>query len=216
MNGIKGAIFDLDGVICNTAGYHYLAWKRLADQLGFMFTEEDNERLKGVSRERSLEILLEIGQVSATETQKKEWADEKNKWYVEYISAMTKEEVLPGVREFLQMLSDKEIKIALGSASKNAGLILERIEIGQLFDYVVDGNMVKRAKPDPEVFLTAAKGLGIKSCDCIVFEDAEAGVEAAHRAGMKCVGVGKSECLKHAEYHVKDFKDERLSGGMIC
>lgn len=216
MDEIKGVIFDLDGVICNTACYHFLAWKRLADNLGFEFTEKDNERLKGVSREKSLEILLEIGNVSATEVQKKVWAEQKNTWYIEYISKMTREEILPGVREFLQKLHEEGIGIALGSASKNAGVILKCIQISNLFDYIVDGNMIKKAKPDPEVFLMAAKGLGLKSYECIVFEDAEAGVEAAHRAGMKCVGVGNSEYLKNAEYRVEDFRDKNLFGDRIC
>ena len=213
MGEIKGVIFDLDGVVCDTARYHFLAWRRLAETLGIDFDEEDNERLKGVSREKSLDILLEIGNTTGTDSQKKEWADRKNRWYVEYISEMTKEDILPGVTDFFGHLHSKGIKMALGSASKNAGLILDRLQIKDQFDFVADGSMISRAKPDPEIFLTAARGLDLPAEECIVFEDAEAGVEAAHRAGMRCVGVGEAEQLKAADYRIKDFNEKSLYGG---
>jgi beta-phosphoglucomutase len=196
---MRAAIFDLDGVIVNTAQYHYLAWKRLAGQLGFDFTEEDNERLKGVSRVRSLEILLEIGGLALDEEKKAQIAAQKNDWYVDYIHHMDASEILPGAAEYLNIVRSRGVKTALGSASKNAPLILERLSITPLFDAIVDGNKVSKAKPDPEVFLRAAGELGIPPASCVVFEDAEAGVEATRRAGMGVVGVGKPATLKEAD-----------------
>lgn len=196
---IRGAIFDLDGVIVDTAKYHYLAWKRLAKELGFVFTEEDNERLKGVSRKKSLEILLEVGNLSGkfTESEEDQLATKKNSWYVEYIGKLKKSEIMPGTREFLQRLRVKGIKISLGSASKNAPLILERLEINELFDEIVDGTKVSKAKPNPEVFITAAKALGIPNEQCVVFEDAQAGIEAGNAANMYMVAIGKKENLRN-------------------
>lgn len=207
---IRAAIFDLDGVIVDTAKYHYRAWRRLAEELGFEFTERDNERLKGVSRMRSLEILLEVGGFGAgvfTEAQRQQMADRKNGWYVEYISRMTPAEILPGVLSFLEEVRGDGVRTALGSASKNTGIILERLGIGGLFDAVVDGTMVGRTKPDPEVFLTGAAmlGGGILPAECVVFEDAEAGIEAAVAAGMYSVGIGVPEVLREAEMVVPGF-----------
>jgi beta-phosphoglucomutase len=199
LNTMQGAIFDLDGVIVDTAKYHYLAWKWLASDLGFEFTEEDNERLKGVSRMRSLDILLEIGGLTVSEEQKAEMADKKNNLYVEYITKMDQSEILPGVTEYLTELRNNGVKIALGSASKNAELILSRLDIMKLFDTIVDGNKVSKAKPDPEVFLLAAQELGLTSEDCVVFEDAAAGVQAGKAAGMKVVGIGSPEVLLEAD-----------------
>jgi beta-phosphoglucomutase len=196
---MRAAIFDLDGVIVDTAKYHYLAWKRLANETGFDFTETDNERLKGVSRTRSLEILLEIGGLTLDDAAKARLAEQKNSWYVDYISHMDASELLPGAAEYLQYIRAKDVKIALGSASKNAPLILERIGISSLFDAIVDGNKVSKAKPDPEVFLRAAEELNVAPAECVVFEDAEAGIEAAHRAGMSAVGIGKADVLREAE-----------------
>jgi len=196
---MRAAIFDLDGVIVDTAKYHYLAWKRLANELGFDFTETDNERLKGVSRVRSLEILLEIGGLTLDDATKSQLAARKNDWYVEYISNMVASEILPGAAEYLQKLRSRGIKTALGSASKNAPLILERLGISSLFDVVVDGNKVSKAKPDPEVFLRAAEELNIPPAECIVFEDAEAGIEAAQHAGMGAVGIGNPVTLRESD-----------------
>ena len=196
---MTAAIFDLDGVIVDTAKYHYLAWKRLANDLGFDFTESDNEHLKGVSRVRSLEILLEIGGLTLDDTAKSRLAARKNDWYLDYIRKMDASEILPGVAQYLQGIRTKGVKTALGSASKNAPLILDRLGISSLFDAVVDGNEVNKAKPDPEVFLRAATLLDVPPAKCVVFEDAEAGIEAAHRAGMTAVGVGKPVNLKEAE-----------------
>jgi beta-phosphoglucomutase len=196
---MRAAIFDLDGVIVDTAKYHYLAWKRLAVELGFDFSERDNERLKGVSRVRSLEILLEIGGLRLDESARAEAAARKNAWYVEYISQMDASEILPGAAEYLHTIRARGVGTAIGSASKNTPLILERIGITPLFDAVVDGNRVSRAKPDPEVFLRAAQELGVPPEACVVFEDAEAGIEAARRAGMGAVGIGKPSVLKDAD-----------------
>ena len=196
---MRAAIFDLDGVIVDTAKYHYQAWKRLANQYGFDFTEADNERLKGVSRTRSLEILLEIGNLNVGEAAKQSMAAQKNDWYVEYIQNMDASEILPGASEYLQSLHNRGVKTAIGSASKNAPLILERLGIRSLFDVVIDGTKVVQAKPDPEVFLRAACELEVPPASCIVFEDAEAGIEAAHRAGMGAVGIGKPILLKEAD-----------------
>jgi beta-phosphoglucomutase len=199
IQSFQAAIFDLDGVIVDTAKYHYLAWKRLANENGFDFTKEDNERLKGVSRMRSLEILLEIGGKSPTEAEKEAMAARKNAWYVEYLLKMDTSELLPGAVDYLRFLRKQGVKTALGSASKNAHLILDRLNITPLFDAIIDGNEVQRAKPDPEVFLRAAEELDISPENCVVFEDAEAGIEAARRGGMGCVGVGSPSILKNAD-----------------
>ena len=196
---MRAAIFDLDGVIVDTAKYHFQAWKRLANQHGFDFTETDNERLKGVSRTRSLEILLEIGCVSPDEVTKTKMAAQKNEWYVDYIRNMDSSELLPGAAEYLQSIRARGVKIALGSASKNAPLIIDRLGISQLFDVIVDGNKVSQAKPDPEVFLRAARELETPPASCVVFEDAEAGVQAALRAEMGVVGIGKLPGLMDAD-----------------
>ena len=196
---MRAAIFDLDGVIVDTAKYHYLAWKRLANKCGFDLTEADNERLKGVSRTQSLGILLEIGGLTFDDATKLQLAAQKNDWYVDYIRHMNASELLPGATEYLQSIRAKGIKTALGSASRNAPLILERLGISALFDVIVDGNKVTEAKPDPEVFLRAAEELSVLPASCIVFEDAEAGIEAAHRAGMGAVGIGSSSTLKEAD-----------------
>ncbi|HHT42459.1 MAG TPA: beta-phosphoglucomutase [Firmicutes bacterium] len=205
------AIFDLDGVIVDTAKYHFLAWKRLADELGIHFTERDNERLKGVSRMRSLEIILEIGGKQKTAAEKQELANRKNTWYVEYIMQMDASEILPGVLPFLQELKDNNIKIALGSASKNAPTILNRLGIAAFFDAIVDGNLVTKAKPDPEVFTLGAELLGIAPEAAVVFEDAQAGIEAALRAGMKAIGVGSPGILQNAHHVIPGFESFDLA-----
>jgi beta-phosphoglucomutase len=200
MSNIKACIFDLDGVIVDTAIYHYQAWKRLANELGFDFTEHDNEQLKGVSRTRSLEIILQLGGVTKTEAEKEELADRKNKWYVEMIGKMRPDEILPGAKKFVQACRDAGIKTALGSASKNSMMILDKIGMTSLFDAIVDGNKVTKAKPDPEVFLKGAEELGVQPSECVVFEDAIAGVEAAKAGAMKAVGIGQPETLNKADF----------------
>lgn len=201
----KGLLFDLDGVIVDTAKYHYIAWKELADKLGISFTKEDNERLKGVSRMRSFEIILEIGNREMDQKEKEKYCDEKNKIYLEYIRKMREDEILPGVREFLKSARDKGYKTALGSASKNAKLILSRLNLENYLDVIIDGTKVSKAKPNPEVFDKGAQALGLIPEDCIVFEDAAEGIRAAHAAGMKAVGIGTKEVLPEADYHLQGF-----------
>jgi len=203
---IKACIFDLDGVIVDTAKYHYLAWKALADKLGFEFTAVHNERLKGVSRMDSLEILLEIGQVTLTEAEKVRYAAEKNTLYVSFIEQMTPDEILPNVREFLKELRNEGVKISLGSASKNAEMILEKLDLMSAFDAIVDGRHISKAKPDPEVFLRGASELKVKPAVCVVFEDAQAGVQAAKNAGMACVGIGDVKTLGLADFVIPSFE----------
>ena len=205
MKKIEACIFDLDGVIVDTAKYHFIAWRALAEELGFTFTMEDNERLKGVSRMQSLDILLAIGGKQFPEEEKLAMAHRKNTLYVSYIEQMTPEEILPGVREFLDELRSKNIKIALGSASKNSPMILEQIQLWGMFDAVVDGNCITEAKPNPEVFLKGAEKLGVEPSHCVVFEDAIAGIEAARNAAMYCVGIGEPQTLGMADFVIPGF-----------
>lgn len=199
---MKGAIFDLDGVLVDTAKYHYLAWKELAKELGFDFKESDNERLKGVSRMRSLEILLEVGGITATEEEKQRMAEEKNNRYVEMLQSLDKSELLEGAEEYIRQLKREGVLISLGSASKNAPFILEKLEIKELFDAIVDGNSVSKAKPDPEVFLKGAEMLGLEPCDCCVFEDSQAGIDAARAAGCSVIAIDVGGILTGADKYV--------------
>jgi len=208
---IGACIFDLDGVIVDTARYHFLAWKRLTDQLGIHFTIEDNERLKGVSRMASLEIILEIGNRKPDERQKHEYAVLKNNWYTDYIRKMTPDDILPGSLGFIKELRNANIRVAIGSASKNTPMILERVGILELFDAVADGNNVSKAKPDPEVFTKAANMVGVKPGNCVVFEDAVAGIQAALNAGMSCIGVGSPKVLTEAHFVVSGLNEMTLS-----
>jgi beta-phosphoglucomutase len=203
----KGFIFDLDGVIVDTAKYHYLAWKKLANHLGFEFTKEQNELFKGVSRKRCLEILLELGNIEATQEQFDTWMVEKNVDYLAYIENMDASEILPDVSGILEYLKNNNIPIALGSASKNAHPILEKVNLLHYFDIIVDGNNVIKAKPDPEVFLLAAKQLGVDSNNCVVFEDAIAGVKAANAAKMISIGIGDKKMLSEAQFNFNDFTE---------
>lgn len=205
---IKGCLFDLDGVIVDTAKYHYIAWRDLAKRLGFDFTEQDNERLKGVSRMASLEILLEVGGIKGlSDDEKQKMAAEKNANYVDLISKMTPDEILPGAKQFLSELRANGIKISLGSASKNAMTILNRLGLVELFDAIIDGTKVSKAKPDPEVFLKGAEALGLNPSECVVFEDAAAGLEAAINGGMRCVGIGSPSVLGRANMVVGGLAD---------
>jgi beta-phosphoglucomutase len=204
---IKACLFDLDGVLVDTAKYHFLAWKRLADELGFDFTEQDNERLKGVSRMASLDILLAVGNVQLDEETKITLAEKKNNWYVEYISKMDDSEILPGSLAFLQDLKQHGIKIALGSASKNAMTILNNANLVPYFDAIIDGTKTSNAKPDPEVFILGAEAVQVAPEHCVVFEDAEAGIEAAVRAGMRSIGIGSADVLNLAEHVVSSLEE---------
>ncbi|MDO6600751.1 beta-phosphoglucomutase [Tenacibaculum sp. 1_MG-2023] len=203
----RGFIFDLDGVIVDTAKYHYLAWKNLANQLGFDFTKEQNELFKGVSRKRCLEILLEIGNREATQEEFDTWMVEKNVDYLKYIEDMDASEILPDVPRVLEFLQENNIPIALGSASKNAQPIIEKVGLLHYFDAIVDGNNVTKAKPDPEVFLLAAAQLNVKPEDCVVFEDAVAGVQAANAAKMMSIGIGDKNVLAEAQLIFTDFTE---------
>lgn len=205
MNKEIAFIFDLDGVIVDTAKYHFLAWKNLANTLGFDFTEEQNELLKGVSRIQSLEILLSIGKVNLSDEKKQILLLQKNKEYLEYVNKMTSEEILPGVNDLLNFLEINDIKYALGSASKNAPLILEKVGLLNRFTAIVDGNDVSKAKPDPEVFLIGAKKLGTNPENCVVVEDAIAGIQAANAAKMISIGIGEANVLYEADYVFKDM-----------
>lgn len=208
---IKACLFDLDGVIVDTAKYHYIAWKELADSLGFEFTEDHNERLKGVSRMESLDILLEIGGIQMEDQEKQERATEKNHRYCKLIENMDPSEVLPGVKAFLLALRENKICVGLGSSSKNARTILQKVELTELFDTIIDGTNISNAKPHPEVFLLGAETLGLGPEYCVVFEDAEAGIEAAHNAKMKSVGVGGSDTLNKADMNILTFNELTVS-----
>lgn len=192
---IKAFLFDLDGVIVDTAIHHYHAWKRLANELGFDISEAFNEQLKGVSRVDSLNIILEHGGLTLPDEEKRDLAIRKNEWYLELVSRMTSDDILPGVAAFFSEVRKANLLTALGSASKNAPLILERIGMSEVFDAVVDGNSVRKSKPDPEVFTKGADELGVRYSECVVFEDAVAGVEAGNRAGMFTVGIGSPDVL---------------------
>lgn len=200
-----GLLFDLDGVIVDTAKYHYIAWKEIADELGIPFTEKDNERLKGVSRVRSFEIILEIGNQTMSPEKQEEYRTRKNEIYLDYICKMKEDEILPGVKRFLEESRNAGYKIALGSASKNSTIILERLHLMDMFDEIIDGTKVSKAKPDPEVFKKGAEALGIPYESCIVFEDAVAGIEAAHACGMQAVGVGSRKLLPEADTNIEGF-----------
>jgi beta-phosphoglucomutase len=203
----KAFIFDLDGVIVDTARYHYLAWQKIANRLGIDFTHQHNELLKGVSRGRSLDIILGIGNVEASQQDKDTWLIEKNEDYLSSIANMAADEILDGVMPVLEWLKAHHQLIALGSASKNARPILEKVGIINYFDAIVDGNDVTNAKPDPEVFLRAAQLLGKPSSESIVFEDSMAGIHAANIAGMVSVGIGDREVLQDAHHNFGSFAE---------
>jgi beta-phosphoglucomutase len=201
----KACLFDLDGVLVDTAIYHFQAWKNLGKQFGYELTEEQNEQLKGVSRVESLNKILDWANYSASQEQKSAWLIEKNEDYLRLISNMNPSEILPGVLDFLQQIKDLGYKIALGSASKNAEIILEKTGLMPWFDLIIDGNKVSISKPDPEVFLKGAEGLGLAPETCIVFEDAQAGVEAAKAGNMKAIGIGEAETLSLADKIIPNF-----------
>ncbi len=202
---LSACLFDLDGVLVDTAKYHFLAWKQLANSLGFDFSQAQNEELKGISRVESLRKILAWGGLDLPQSRQEELAQLKNGWYVEMISNMDETELLPGSLSLLESLRAHRIGIALGSASKNAKLILARTGISSYFDVIVDGNMVSKSKPDPEVFVRGAELLQVPASGCIVFEDASAGIEAAKRAHMKTIGIGQSTDLPAADIVVPDL-----------
>jgi len=201
----KACLFDLDGVLVDTAIYHFQAWKMLGENFNYQLTEEQNEQLKGVSRVESLNRILDWASYSATADQKEVWLKEKNDNYLQLISNMNPAEILPGVVDFLAQIKEQGYKIALGSASKNAEIILEKTGLMPWFDLIIDGNKVTKSKPDPEVFLKGAAGLGFQPEECIVFEDAQAGVEAAKKGGMKAIGIGEASVLIEADKVIPNF-----------
>jgi beta-phosphoglucomutase len=187
---IRAVIFDLDGVIVSTDEYHFLAWKRVADEEGIPFTRRNNERLRGVSRMESLEIMLERATREYTRTEKVAIAGRKNGYYREFLNQLTPQDILPGVLPLLDELRKRGVRLAIGSSSKNAGPILQAIGMGEAFDVVVDGTHISQSKPDPEVFAKAGERLGVPPEQCLVVEDADAGVDAGLAAGMPVLGVG--------------------------
>jgi len=206
-NRIDAVIFDLDGVIVDTARYHYLAWKRIAGSLGYDLPAGLNEQLKGVGRAESLDLILAAGNIRLNAGEKKELADRKNSLYLEYISGIKTDELIPCAKELVLLFRKKGKKTALGSSSRNAAKILEKLEITNLFDCIVDGNQIERTKPYPEIFLTAARNLGVSPENCVVIEDAAAGVQAAINGGMKVVGIGKGSDLYQADAVVRSISD---------
>lgn len=207
MTNKKAIIFDLDGVIVNTAKYHYLAWKKIANDLGFDFTEAQNEMLKGVSRVQSLEYLLQSGNITLSQDEKDKLLYEKNAHYLSLISHMDETELLEGIPQLLKDLHQHKIPFALGSASKNARLILDALHLTNLFTAIVDGNEVSKAKPDPEVFLIAAERLGFSPENCIVVEDSQAGIQAANSVDMISIGIGEKEVLYESKYLLSSTKE---------
>lgn len=203
----KAFIFDLDGVIVDTAKYHFLAWQNLANSLGISFSEEQNEQLKGVSRIRSLEKILEWGNKTISEEEFTSLMTKKNEEYLNYIETMDTSEILPDVPRVLEYLLTKEQAIALGSASKNARIILDKVLLKEKFHEIVDGTDVSKAKPDPEVFLIGAQKLGVAPKDCIVFEDSVAGIQAANIANMVSIGIGDANVLHEADYVFSNFTE---------
>lgn len=202
-----GIIFDLDGVICSTDHYHYLAWKQLADRLGIPFDEQANNRLRGVSRMESLDVILSLGKKQYTDEDKRAMAEEKNKTYRQLLRQMSADDLSGEVKSTLDKLRGQKLLLAIGSSSKNAPFILDRLGLVDYFNVVADGNGISRSKPDPEVFLLAAEGLGLSPGECLVVEDAHAGVQAAAAGGFDCAAMGDARDNPMAVYHLETFED---------
>ena len=207
---IKGLIFDLDGVIVDTAHYHYLSWREISRDLNIDFTIKDNENLKGVSRIDSLNYILKLGRLSFNTEEKNNLLDKKNNIYKHSISSLGKKNILKGVEKILSKAKEKKMLLAVGSSSKNAKMIVEKLNLTHLFQAVVDGTMVKKTKPDPEVFLKAAKKMNLKPSECIVFEDAESGVIAAKKGGFHVVSVGNINIRNIGDVYVESLGDFNL------
>ena len=206
----KAAIFDLDGVIVDTARLHYIAWKKTASQLGIDFTAEQNENLKGISRMAAMDYLIHLSGKPVEEDERLRLAEKKNEYYKLLTESLTPGDCLPGALKCIQYLKSIGIFIALGSASKNAVHVLERLKIITLFDAIIDGTKVEHAKPDPEVFLLGARQLGIAPEQCVVFEDAVSGIQAAKNGGMYAVGVGDPCILKQADLVVQQLDNDEV------
>lgn len=210
----RGIIFDLDGVICFTDRYHYQAWKKLTDRLGIYFDETINDRLRGVSRMESLEIILERSEVQYSDEEKAAFAEEKNETYKQLLTQMSEKDLSDEVRDTLQELRNRGYKLAIGSSSKNTKMILGRIGLADFFDAISDGTNITKSKPDPEVFLKAAEFIGEKPENCLVVEDAEAGIEAAYRGGFDSAGIGEAAKHAHVTYPIQTFSE--LLSQTIC
>ena len=208
---IKGFLFDLDGVIVETAIFHYQAWRKMANDLGFDISEEFNEGLKGISRMDSMNLILEHGNIALSESEKIELATKKNEHYLTLVSKMTADDILPGVKEFFTQIKQTNIKIALGSVSKNAKTILDGVGLINEFEAIIDGTKITKGKPDPEVFLKGAAELGLSPEECLVFEDAVAGVEAGKNAGLIVIGIGNAEVLTKADIVFDGFEGIELT-----
>jgi beta-phosphoglucomutase len=206
MATLRACLFDLDGVIVDTAKHHFVAWRRLAEELSIPFTAEDNEGLKGLSRVDSLEVILAKGNLFLDAQTKLQLMEKKNAHYLELISTMNPDEVLPGVAVFIEDLQANGVLIGLGSSSKNAPQILELIGLKSAFHTIIDGNQITLSKPDPEVFLLGAQALGLDPSECLVFEDAVAGVEAARTGGFPVIGIGSPEVLGAADAVLSGFE----------
>ena len=205
---IKGLIFDLDGVIVSTETNHFDAWRVVAQKLNIEFNEVDNEKIKGLSRSDSLDVICDLGSVQMNHSERLEYLQMKNKMYLHSIQSLNSDDLLPGVLNLLKEAQKKGLKLALGSSSKNARYILEKLFITDYFDVIVDGNDVEFPKPDPEVFLKGAKGMGLNVTDIVVFEDAESGILAAQKGGFYAVAVGNrklKECADEYIDHLGEF-----------
>ena len=211
---MRAFLFDLDGVLVDTAKYHYQAWRSVCNQLGFDLTHEENEMLKGIDRVTSLKILLDLGKVKLSQKDFEHWLVKKNEHYLSLIGNLTPSDLYEGILPLFKELNNRRIKIGLGSASKNARFILDKLQLTSYFDYIVDGTMTTNGKPDPQVFLLGAKGCGVNPENCAVFEDAEAGVEAAITGNMKAVGIGDIKILKEAHLIYPHIKDVDLDSVM--
>lgn len=210
MKPIAACLFDMDGVIVDTAKFHFLAWQRLAESLSIAFGEEENEKLKGVSRVDSLEMILRWGGLTLNNEKKLELMDLKNRWYLEYAEAVGPSDLLPGVLDLLKELRANHIKIGLGSSSKNAIMILDRLGIHDYFDVIIDGNKTHLSKPHPEVFERGARELQLSPNEIVVFEDASSGVAAAKAGGFRCIGIGDRDVLAAADAVVPNLEGMTL------
>ena len=210
MGKLKGFIFDLDGVITDTAEYHYLGWKKLADEENMEFDREFNEKFRGVSRMECLDLLLEANNRKVTPEERKELAERKNNYYQEYLKNISKDNLLDGIEDVLKTLKDKGFKLAIASASKNTSIVVKKLDIKDMFDTISDGHSVKKSKPAPDLFLHTAEKLNLEPKECVVFEDAEAGVDAAIAANMTAVGIGPEKRVGHAHYRFDSVQDIEL------
>ena len=207
MAEIKGFIFDLDGVITDTAEYHYLGWKKLAEEEGLAFDREFNEKFRGVSRMECLDLLLEANDRKVTPEERKELAERKNNYYREYLKSISEDNLLEGIEEILQRVKTDGYKMAIASASKNTKIVVNKLDIKDMFDTISDGYSVKNSKPAPDLFLHTAEKMDLKPAECVVFEDAEAGIDAALAANMTAVGIGPDSRVGHAHYRFDSVKD---------